>query len=121
MVGWGMSRVGAKTGRFSRRPRLTESLKQHGEGESAKSPRTEAGLPPPSRFSPTLCQSWEKSCAQTAIIPTNSVMDASAAASSTKTRNIAFSPRDRNIERTLFFFCSGVKGSEQLVRRKPRD
>jgi len=33
-------------------------------------------------------QSWPISCAQTAIIPTNSVIDAKAAASSTKTRNI---------------------------------
>jgi len=36
-------------------------------------------------------QSWPMSCAQTAIIPTNSVIDAKAAASSTKIRNITAS------------------------------
>jgi hypothetical protein len=36
-------------------------------------------------------QSWPMSCAQTAIIPTNSVIDAKAAASSTKIRNIIVS------------------------------
>jgi hypothetical protein len=33
-------------------------------------------------------QNWRISCAQTAIIPTNSVIDASAAASSTKILNM---------------------------------
>ena len=37
-------------------------------------------------------QSWGISCAQTAIIPTNSVIDASAAASSTNIRNIVRLP-----------------------------
>src|SRR5262249_34839022 len=54
-------------------------------------------------------QSWPSSCAQTAIIPTNSVSDASAAASSTKIRNIADSPI-WNIWRTMFLFCSKRKG-----------
>ncbi len=40
-------------------------------------------------------QSWGMSCAQTAIIPTNSVIDASAAASSTKTFNITASRSPR--------------------------
>ena len=37
-------------------------------------------------------QNWGINCAQTAIIPTNSVIDASAAASSTKVFNIACLP-----------------------------
>jgi hypothetical protein len=54
-------------------------------------------------------QNWLKSWAQTAIMPTNSVMDVSAAASSTKIRNMDRLPLFWNIERTLFLFCSGVK------------
>jgi len=42
-------------------------------------------------------QNWENSCAHTAIIPTNSVIDASAAASSTKIFNMAASPLGENI------------------------
>jgi hypothetical protein len=38
-----------------------------------------------------LAYSWENSCAQTAIIPTNSVSDANAAASSTNTFNMSAS------------------------------
>jgi hypothetical protein len=37
-------------------------------------------------------QSWVNSCAHTATIPTNSVSDASAAASSTKIFNMTISP-----------------------------
>src|ERR1700731_1879593 len=54
-------------------------------------------------------QSWGISCAQTAIIPTNSVIDASAAASSTKIFNMPVS-RDVNIRGTLFCFCSKSQG-----------
>src|ERR1700741_1619112 len=54
-------------------------------------------------------QSWGISCAQTAIIPTNSVIDASAAASSTKTFNMPASSF-ANIRRTLFPVCSGSQG-----------
>src|SRR5262245_39836203 len=43
-------------------------------------------------------QSWVNSCAHTAIIPTNSVSDASAAASSTKIFNMLAS-KDRNFSR----------------------
>jgi hypothetical protein len=59
------------------------------------------------------------SCAQTAIIPTNSVIDASAAASSTKIRNIALSLGHQNIEGTLFLFCSRVKARREAATSKP--
>ena len=52
------------------------------------------------------------SCAQIATIPMNSVSDASAAASSTKTFSITASftlNMHLNIARTLFSFCSKVK------------
>src|SRR5437764_7988387 len=54
---------------------------------------------------PLFPQSWGISCAQTAIIPTNSEIDASAAASSTNIFNIP-SLLGWNIRRTLFLFCS---------------
>jgi hypothetical protein len=63
----------------------------------ARRPRFPAG--------PATTQSWGMSCAQTAIIPTKSVIDASAAASSTNVFNISAS-RFWNIRRTLFRFCS---------------
>jgi hypothetical protein len=44
-------------------------------------------------------------------MPTNSVSEAKAAASSTKVRNIIAS-YIKNIERTLFLFCSKCKGDE---------
>lgn len=57
-------------------------------------------------------QNWVKSWAQTAIIPTNSVIDASAAASSTKIFNMAAS---RELERmqniVLFLFSESSRGS----------
>ena len=63
----------------------------------------------PSGPCPLPSQSWGISCAQTAIIPTNSVIDASAAASSTKIFNMPVS-RDVNIRGTLFCFCSKSQG-----------
>src|SRR5713101_8340146 len=78
-----------------------------------------AQLQPLSRFSPRrlpgraitpgVLQSWGISCAQTAIIPTNSVIDASVAASSTNVFNMPASSY-WNIRRTLFRFCSGSQG-----------
>ena len=55
---------------------------------------------PQSRRSP---QSWVKSCAQTAIIPTNSVSDANAAASSTKIFNMPASMTGTYGEHCSFF------------------
>ena len=52
-------------------------------------------------------QSWGMTCAQTAIIPTNSVIDASAAASSTNVFNIPAS-MERKKNNVPFLF-SGVK------------
>jgi hypothetical protein len=79
----------------------------HGDVVDEQSPRTTAALHSPSGFSPALRQSCEMSCAQTAIIPTNSVIDASAAASSTKILNIALSLRQQehreNIVPFLFY------------------
>jgi len=43
------------------------------------------------RLFPKRRQNWVISCAQTAIIPTNSAIDVKAAASSTKIRNITTS------------------------------
>ena len=54
-------------------------------------------------------QSWGITWAQTAIIPTNSVIDASAAASSTNIFNIPAS-MERKKNNVPFLF-SGVKGS----------
>jgi hypothetical protein len=54
-----------------------------------------------------------------AIIPTNSAMDASAAASSRKIFNIATSLPCENIERTLFLFCSPVKRRSNAQFAKP--
>jgi len=67
-------------------------------------------FPQASLASPPKPQSWPISCAQTAIMPTNSEIDARAAASSTKILNITDLPI-QNIERTLFLFCSICKGS----------
>jgi hypothetical protein len=53
-------------------------------------------------------QNAVSSWAQTAIIPTNSAIDVKAAASSTKIRNITTS-LVKNIEGTLFLFCSEFK------------
>lgn len=50
-------------------------------------------------------QSWGINCAQIAIIPTKSVIDASAAASSTNVFNMG-DLLYWNIRRTLFLFCS---------------
>jgi hypothetical protein len=50
-------------------------------------------------------QSWVKSCAHTAIIPTNSVSDARAAASSTKIFNMLAS-KDPEFYRTYAEHCS---------------
>jgi hypothetical protein len=58
------------------------------------SPRRWRKSAAPSGFSPThgpTNQNWLKSWAQTATMPTNSVIDAKAAASSTKIRNIVTS------------------------------
>src|SRR5690242_14742393 len=57
-------------------------------------------------------QSWPISCAQTAIMPTKSEIDAKAAASSTKIRNITDLPI-QNIERTLFLFLFLLQGLDQ--------
>ena len=76
-----------------------------GDALAPRSPRGTHALRPPSGFSPSgaLAQppaqpfhSCGINCAQTAIIPTNSVIDASAAASSTNILNMADSPY-RNI------------------------
>jgi hypothetical protein len=57
-------------------------------------------------------QSWGINCAQIATIPINSVIDASAAASSTNTFNIAASWREhkKNIVPFLFFGQGAVVG-----------
>jgi hypothetical protein len=52
---------------------------------------------------------WGISCAQTAIIPTNSVIDASAAASSTKVFNIPRLPGLEHMRNHVPFLFSGVK------------
>lgn len=78
---------------------MPEARAVHAEPSNrAKRPRFPAG--------PVTTQSWGMSCAQTAIIPTKSVIDASAAASSTNVFNMPAS-RFWNIRRTLFRFCSG--------------
>src|SRR6185437_6273468 len=87
----------------------------YGDGLSEKSLRTKASLRPASCLSPITCQSWEMSCAQTAIIPTNRVIEASAAASSMKAFNIAFPSISMNISRTMFLFCSIVKGRRKAA------
>ena len=58
---------------------------------------------------PRPIQSWGINCAHTAIIPMNSVIDASAAASSTKIFNIAASLDERTNEEQCSFFVPGVK------------
>jgi hypothetical protein len=68
----------------------------HAEGADA--PRRPAFPQAPSPAKPKN-QSWPMSWAQTAIIPTNSVIDAKAAASSTKIRNIVVS-HDSRLPRT---------------------
>ena len=55
-------------------------------------------------------QSCGITCAQTAIIPTNSAIDASAAASSTNIRNMIRLPNEmRTYEEHCSFFVPGVK------------
>src|ERR1700690_3392202 len=71
-------------------------------------PFPQGSRPVPDNTSRWQLQSWGSNCAQTAIIPTNSTIDASAAASSTKTFNISPSCHV-NIEGTLSRFCSLVK------------
>src|SRR5256885_15649746 len=66
---------------------------------------------------PLFPQSWGISCAQTAIIPTNSEIDASAAASSTNIFNMP-SLLGWNIRRTLFLFCSRSQGG--IIRLTPQ-
>lgn len=48
-------------------------------------------------------------CAQTANMPTNKMIEANAAASSTKILNITAPMGKKNIHRTLFCICSFVK------------
>src|SRR3954454_20841006 len=61
-----------------------------GDASDPSCPRRTGLSSPASGFSPAgPDQSWGINCAQTAIIPTNSAIDASAAASSTKVLNIA--------------------------------
>jgi hypothetical protein len=89
----------------------------NGDALALRSPRRTHALRPPSGFSPSwvlkprLARSLAQrhscgiNCAQTAIIPTNSVIDASAAASSTNILNIARLPIQehmRNIVPFLF-------------------
>src|ERR1700759_3341395 len=64
-------------------------------------------------------QNAVRSCAQTAIIPTNSAIDVKAAASSTKIRNITIS-RIQNIEGTMFLFCSEFKRPQRTDLRLRR-
>jgi hypothetical protein len=79
-----------------------------GDASSPGCPRRTGLSSPASGFSPALSppdQSWGINCAHTAIIPTNSAIDASAAASSTKVLNIARSlelEHRRNIVPFLF-------------------
>ena len=61
------------------------------------------------RLFPKPHQNAVRSCAQTAIIPTNSAIDASAAASSTNILNMPASSYV-NIRGTLFPFCSKSQG-----------
>jgi hypothetical protein len=72
----------------------------------------EAGIPHrcpafPQAVSSTESQSWGMSCAQIAIIPMNSVNDASAAASSTKIFNITTSFAPEHRENIVPFLFSG--------------
>jgi len=67
----------------------------------ARRPRFPAG--------PATTQSWGMSCAQTAIIPTKSVIDASAAASSTNVFNISRLPVLEHKKNIVPFLFSGVK------------
>src|SRR6266436_137534 len=96
------------------RPSRADSL-LNGGALGARSPCGTRDFPAPSGFSPRSClkelpqelpqaasrgrqarfQSWGMSWAQTAIIPTNSAIDANAAASSTKTFNM---PASSNME-----------------------
>src|SRR3974390_564908 len=81
-----------------------------GDASTLWSPRGKSPSAEPSCFSPKRPQNWLRSCAHTAIMPTNSVIDVNAAASSTKIRNIAASRLSPwNIGRTMFSFCSMVK------------
>jgi hypothetical protein len=59
-------------------------------------------------------QSWEKSCAHIAIIPRNSVSDASAAASSTKIFNIIASLTLEHKENNVPFLFRG-QGSAKVT------
>jgi hypothetical protein len=109
------------------RPEIRDTLASptrspYGGGAGPKSPRIGDRLRPSSRFSPvcqaSCCHSAEISCAQTAIIPTNSVIDASAAASSTNTRNIAPSlvleHRENNV---LFLFIGQARAPDRFGKR----
>jgi hypothetical protein len=69
--------------------------------------------PPPPKI-----QSCGRICAQTAIIPTNSAIDASAAASSTNIFNIIASLSEEH-SMNMFFFCSLVKVEQPVDLKTP--
>jgi hypothetical protein len=74
--------------------------------------------PPPQQAQ---LQSWENNCAQTAIIPTNRVIDASAAASSTNNLSMSASSHlehMKNIVPFLFSESSGGSGSVWKIASK---
>src|SRR3954453_12613807 len=66
--------------------------------------------PVPVRLFPKTVHSWGINCAQTAIIPTNSTIDASAAASSTNVFNIAPLPSRTYGEQCSFFVLASSAG-----------
>jgi hypothetical protein len=76
-----------------------------------------SGFSPAARFGrilmPTTAaklQNWANNCAQTAIIPTNSPIEANAAASSTKTRNIICLLLRTYREHSSFFVLTQAAG-----------
>src|SRR5260370_40210702 len=101
LCGHGMGQSLGLEGAPARPSRADSPL--NGGALGARSPCGTRDFPPPSGFSPggfvkarqARFQSWGMSWAQTAIIPTNSAIDAKAAASSTKTFNM---PASSNME-----------------------
>src|SRR3569832_1101500 len=64
-------------------------------------------------------QNWAINCAQTAIIPTNSPIDANAAASSTKTRNMTCLHLRTYREHSSVFVLTQAAGSQLAWKPGP--
>jgi hypothetical protein len=81
------------------------------------------GLAPPPAGPPQATpQNWEKSCAQTAIIPTNSVSDANAAASSTKILSMSDSLIQEHNENIVpYLFQESRRGDGSIWEMAPKE